>query len=136
MFQLYSKNTEYILRAFSFLSASESKEKFSPKTLCQRAKVSESFTRKGFQQLVREKILEAVSGPNGGYRFIRKPTEISILEIIEAIEGKGFFDGCVMGLKQCSENKPCPIHNFWAKQKKQTIKMFQTKTIKDLIRSI
>jgi DNA-binding IscR family transcriptional regulator len=42
------------------------------------------------------------------------------------------LEKCVLGIKQCSEEKPCPMHSGYRSIKKDLIKLFETKTIQDL----
>ena len=57
------------------------------RALAQFHGVSESYLLKHMQALTRAGICESVSGPTGGYRLAREPGEITLLDVVEAIEG-------------------------------------------------
>lgn len=103
--------------------------------ICRRADVSETSTRKALQILVKENILMAVPGPGGGYKFSRDPDKISLLSLIQAIDGPDVFEKCVMGLPDCGNAKPCPVHNSWKKVKSEMLKELKSKSLGAMMRS-
>jgi len=132
VFKLYSKGCEYAIRALTQVILDGSPERFQIKEVCERAGISESFTRKVFQSLVQGGFLEAHRGPGGGYGLKRPPEEITILEVIRAVEGEDTFDHCVMGLPQCNPKKPCPLHHAWASAKEELLAQLSVRTLRDV----
>ncbi|HEX9856384.1 MAG TPA: Rrf2 family transcriptional regulator [Acidimicrobiia bacterium] len=65
--------------------------------------------------LVGEELLVATHGPNGGYRLARHPSDISLLDIVEAAEGPATFDHCVLRDGPCDWKETCPVHDTWAR---------------------
>ena len=65
--------------------------------------------------LVAEGLLEATHGPHGGYRLARPPSDISLLDIVEAAEGPATFDHCVLRDGPCDWDDTCPVHDTWAR---------------------
>jgi DNA-binding IscR family transcriptional regulator len=55
----------------------------------------------------------------------------SIADVVKAIDGDGIYTDCVMGLKMCSEKKPCPVHFEYKEIKRNLITMLETNTIAD-----
>lgn len=134
MFKLYSKGCEYVLRALVLVERGDGNgaERFLAKDMCEKAGLPEAFTRKVFQTLVQEGLLKAVRGPGGGYILTKSPDEISLLEIIKAVDGIDTFDHCIMGFPQCGGEKPCPAHSVWASAKGQLLEQLQATTLSDL----
>lgn len=132
MFRLYSKGCEYILKALVCLGMSGSKA-YSAKEICRKARIPEAYTRKAFQALVRGGLLKSGTGPGGGYTLADSPENISVLRIIEEVEGKESFNQCIMGLPRCGDNKPCPLHSTWTDSKLKLIDDLKKKTLRDLI---
>ncbi|MDP3920660.1 MAG: Rrf2 family transcriptional regulator, partial [Candidatus Omnitrophota bacterium] len=118
MFHLYSKGCEYTLRALICGLEMTNGQGFRVEDACRVAEVPESFTRKGFQRLAHQGVLKAVRGPGGGYHLQGSASDISILEIVRLVDGKEIYEHCVMGLSQCGDKAPCPIHKIWKKMKK------------------
>ena len=72
-----------------------------------------SYLTKIVQNLTRAGILLTVRGASGGVRLARPPQAISPWEIFAATEPVADFSGCFLGLGQCQEDQPCPLHGQW-----------------------
>lgn len=136
MFQLYSTGCMYALRALVFAGINSEKKPFNAKKVCQQAGIPESFTRKILQGLVKNGFMTAVPGPRGGYLLIKQPSKISVLSVIEAVDGVESYSQCVMKFDECDNKKPCAMHESWGEIKKKLLQEFQSKTVADLIRDI
>ncbi|MPN40774.1 hypothetical protein SDC9_188313 [bioreactor metagenome] len=56
--------------------------------------------------------MESYTGPNGGFEIKSENLHyITMADIVRAIDGNDFFDGCALGLDQCDAKHPCPMHN-------------------------
>lgn len=117
MFCLYSKGCEYAIRALAEISIEKAKGRFLARDICRKAGIPESYARKTFQALVQNGFLKAVSGPGGGYSLVRDPGEMTVLDIVEAVEGKKGFSKCILGLSSCGDRNPCGLHFVWVKLK-------------------
>lgn len=135
MFRLYSKGCEYAIRALMHVAPTNGTKRFQAKTVCEKAGIPEPFTRKVFQSLVSGGFLEAARGPGGGYQLTEDPGRITILEIIKAVDGEGVFDGCIMGLPECNELHPCPLHEIRSVTKHHLLSQLESTSLQDLIES-
>lgn len=133
MFSLYSKACEYTLRALICGLEKTNGKGFRVEDACREAEVPESFTRKGFQRLVHRGILKTVRGPGGGYWLKGNASDISILEIVKLLDGDESYERCVMGLSQCSDKAPCPIHEIWKKMRKKLIGELRQTSLEQMI---
>ncbi len=132
MFKFYSKGCEYVLWALVHIPEDQELGNFSAKDICRKAKVPEASTRKSLQALVRAGIMEAVSGPQGGYKLARLSREIPLLDIIKIVDGENFSNHCVMGFPRCNEKHPCPLHETWKILKGHMIEKMHSATLHDL----
>lgn len=107
---------------------------FLAKDICLKAKVPEYSTRKGLQLLVQHEILNAIPGPGGGYVFKAHPRKISLLTIVEIIDGEEAYQRCVMGLPSCNSTNPCAMHTSWMDLRKRLVKELKNKTLFDLMK--
>jgi Rrf2 family protein len=71
------------------------------------------FLGKILNDLVHTGMLRSARGPTGGYSLACEPAEISLLEIKEAIDGRGDLERCAVGLGPCSDDVPCPLHDTY-----------------------
>ncbi len=106
---------------------------FQAAELCEQAGLPEPFTRKVLQSLVHGGFLKATSGPGGGYALTNPPEDITVLEVMRAVDGSDTMDGCIMGLEQCGSDHPCPLHPFWGDMKAQLLRQLESTTLRDVI---
>lgn len=136
MFRLYSKGCEYAIRAMVHVAPLDGKERFQAKAICEKAGIPEHYTRKVFQALVQAGFLKGNRGPGGGYTLTDDPKNISLLNVIYAVDGVDTFDGCIMGLPECQAEKPCPLHSVWSLAKEDMQGQLESKTLQDLIETV
>ena len=135
MFSLYSKKCEYVLLGLARLGAEGIRGgRFLAKDFCGKTNLPEPFTRKALQALVKAGILQAVQGPGGGYSFAKPIKQISVLDLIYAIEGKKYYSACVMGFAQCHAARPCGLHAVWTQAKGHLVLQLQKETLSSLVR--
>ncbi|HHG75576.1 MAG TPA: Rrf2 family transcriptional regulator [Persephonella sp.] len=94
------------------------------------------FLSKNFQKLVKAGLLESHRGPQGGVRLLKRPSEIRLIDIVKVIDGMEFFNNCILGFEECSDENPCTIHNLWAKKREEIYNMFSCTTLEDAIKNI
>ncbi len=68
----------------------------------------------------------------GGVALVKKPSEISIYDIIALIDGKKIFDDCLLGIPGCSEHTPCPLQRSWGVLREDLRHMLQSETLEEL----
>lgn len=105
MFRLYSKGCEYAIRALSQVARRGGQARFTVKDVCRISGAPELSTRKIFQALVQREVLQATPGPGGGYTFAQPPEQLTMLKLIEAVDGQGTFNRCIMGLSTCGDRR-------------------------------
>jgi len=132
---MFSKSCEYGIRALTIIGQySENEQKIGIKEICKLANTPESFTAKILQQLVKRKLLSSQKGPNGGFYFKRNINEITLFEIIHAIDGDNIFSKCGLGLNSCDAKNPCPLHDKYEGIRSNLLKMCKSSTITELIK--
>lgn len=94
--------------------------------------IPKHFLSKILQLLVKHKLLISMKGPNGGFRLSRPPEEITLIEVVDAIDGLDIFSQCGIGFRECDENDPCPIHPDYIKIRERVFLLFQNKTLENL----
>lgn len=113
---MFSKTCEYAIRAMIFIAQqSRNGEKAGIKLVVKGINCPEHFIAKILQELVRKGLLLSVKGPNGGFYMEKPQLEFSLADVIRAVDGDKIFSGCGLGLAECSEIEPCPIHKEFKK---------------------
>lgn len=109
---MFSKTCEYALRALIYIAQqSKNDSRVGIKDIAKSINSPEHFIAKILQDLSRKGFVQSVKGPNGGFYMDHKNLEIPIAEIVREIDGDKLFTGCGLGLEECSEAHPCPLHN-------------------------
>jgi len=125
---MFSKTCGYGLRACVFIAMeSRDEHKLGIQEIAREIESPMYFTGKILQTLVKAKIIGSVKGPNGGF-FMREGAEpIPVIRILEVLGCDSFFHQCALGLKNCSDKHPCPLHTEF-KHFREDLKDLLTRT--------
>lgn len=100
----YSKATNYALHTMVYLANLSAEKSVGVKELASKQNVSPTYLSKVLTMLVKADFVESITGVNGGYKLAKPATNISFLNVIQAIEGKMAFFHC--DPKNHAESKP------------------------------
>ncbi|HDO28205.1 MAG TPA: Rrf2 family transcriptional regulator [Bacteroidetes bacterium] len=130
---IFSRSTEYAIRAMVYLAVNSSPNRhFGVKKIAEEMGFPEHYLGKVLQLLARKNIISSVKGPNGGFCVDNEVMNISLLKIIDTMDGLEFFHTCGLGLHECNDEKPCPIHKDYQIFRGDLYKMLSEKTIRDM----
>lgn len=131
---MLSNTCKYGIRAVIYLAQhSTSANKIGIKKISEDLDIPTPFLGKILQMLAKHKMLSSTKGPHGGFSLGKNADKITMLDVIEIIDGLDYFHSCIVGLKICNGDeelkKLCPIHersgpirdNLFELYKKQTI---------------
>ena len=110
---IYSRSAEYAVRAVTHLAGLAPLEFAMAKTIAKETGVPAHFLAKLLQDLARDGFLKSSKGPGGGFRLAQAAEEISLLRIVEAVDGAGRYDRCPAGLERCDDKALCGMHDAW-----------------------
>ncbi len=132
---LLSKSAEYAIRASIFIVArSQTGHKTGLKEVASAIGSPVFFTAKILQGLTRQKLISSIKGPNGGFYVDPDSRDITLLDLVQAVDGTDLFTECGLGMKQCSDANPCPIHDQYKPIREQITSMMERTTIQHLAR--
>lgn len=131
---IYSKTCEYAIRALSTIQSPKDKQGVSIGEVSRRSKVPQAYVAKIFQALAKSGILVSRRGPGGGFTLKIKPKELTVLRVMQALDdpAQSPFVRCVMGLQECNDRNPCPLHPIWSVAKEKMITCVSTCTVSEL----
>jgi len=131
---MFSKACEYGIRATVFIAKQSQESKRSNlKNIAKGINSPEPFTAKILQQLTRNKIISSVTGPNGGFDIdVLKMPKIKLSQIVFAIDGDSVYRSCGLGLSECSEKEPCPVHDKFKVIRNELRVMLETTSVNEL----
>lgn len=129
---LLSRSCEYGLRASLFLVSHQSGAFISIREMSEKLDISFHFLTKTLQELTGAGLMESHKGPKGGVRLKKPGSEITLFEVVLAIDGETVFTECVLGLPGCGTEKPCPLHDIWGDTRDHIQGMLQNTTLAEL----
>ena len=110
-----SKRTDLAIRAIGYLCSQESDVLASGTEIAAAINTSTNFLPQVMTPLVRQYWVESTPGRSGGYRLVVRPNEISLLAVIEALEGPTADGRCVLRGAPCPVQEPCAMHEPWTR---------------------
>jgi len=131
---MLSKACEYAIKAVVHIAhKSQNDERVGLKAIAAAIDSPEAFTGKIMQQLSRSGIVQSIKGPSGGFWMNEDSRKrVNIRDIVEVIDGDKLYVNCCLGLKQCDDDHPCPVHNQYTKIRRAVIKMHTSTRVEGL----
>ena len=122
---LLSNRCQYALRAALHLSAAPAGRYVPVREIAAAIDLPQPFLSKIAQSLVQAGLLSARRGPDGGLALARPAAAISLRDIVVATDGPELFRACALGLPNCNDERPCPLHGAWVTERVRLNAMFQ-----------
>jgi Rrf2 family protein len=129
---LITRETDYAVRTVLYL-ARDRDEVASVTEIANAMHIPKSFLAKILQRLVRSGVAESVRGPQGGFRLARRPDEISLLDIMESVQGGAGINVCAVGNRRCRMSAICPVHPVWVEMRRSVEKRLKKQTVAKLL---
>ena len=131
---MFSKACEYGIRATIYIVCKTAEGKaVSLKEIAEHIDSPSAFTSKILQKLTKHKIVKSTRGTGGGFHFPDfGERKIYLDEIVTAIDGDAIYRGCGLGLKECNEKHPCPLHDKFKSVRNELRTLLESTSIEDL----
>jgi len=124
---MFSKACEYAIRAVLFISQkSKDGSKVGIREIAKGIDSPEHFIAKILQDLSRKGLVQSQKGPAGGFYLDKESMSHTLADVVRVMDGDSIFSGCALGLKQCSESKPCPLHHSFTKIRQDLFHMLES----------
>lgn len=108
---MLSSSSKYAVNAVLYLAVhSSDKNKIRAKEIAEAIKLPSPFLSKLLQSLSRENIISSSKGPTGGFYLTDEASKRPLIDVVNIIDGTQRLEECVLGLKKCSSEQPCPVH--------------------------
>ena len=125
-----TKATAYALHALMYMARHITQLPVTTNTIAKGEGIPPGYLAKIFQRLTKARLVKGMKGRNRGHVFVRPPEEISLLEIIEAIEGKSLFDDCPLKHCECGGTpENCHIFTQWIRATRKIRDLFEETTL-------
>lgn len=129
------RNTDYALRLMVGLARRGKDTSVATRTLAEEQEVPHQLASKLMQQLHGAQLVESVMGAKGGFRLGRAPAAISLLEVVEVIQGRLSLNRCLIENACCPREAGCPVRARMSELQGQMDAYLGSVTLADLLRT-
>lgn len=123
-----TRRTDYGVRALINLAQNYPKGQAAP-AISKDMEIPVGFLRQVLQELGRAGLVSSQPGRSGGYALTKDPQQITLHEVIEALEGRNEDPACALDGGPCHWEKACAIHWVWMAAKEAFAKTLQSATL-------
>ncbi len=128
-----TRQADYAVRAVLYLARLENTERAATSTVAQKQRIPPSFLAKIISQLSIAGLLHTSRGARGGVTLAREPKDITLLEVIEAIDGPIALNECVNEDKNCAFDGDCPLRPVWCEAQKELVARLKNTNFQQLL---
>ncbi len=128
-----TKKTDYALMAINYMSFRKGPFVANTRNIAEIYNIPKELLAKILQKLAKEGLVESQNGPKGGYSLVKEPEDISLGEIIRAIEGPIQIVRCVEGDTTCSQTEQCTIQSPLRKIEREIVSYLDGITIDKIV---
>lgn len=130
---MLSKTSTQVVNAVVILAKLPKEEWMGAASIAKQINAPANYLGKMLQAMCHRGILESQKGKGGGFRLKGDYKKITLYSIVEPIDKLTVWEGCVLGLKKCSDKSPCSIHSKWKEVRAKYLKFLKATTIASMI---
>ena len=120
-----TRQADYAIRAVRYLAKQGPNQRSATSTVAQEMKIPPSFLAKIISQLSIAGLLHTSRGARGGVTLARDAKEISLLDVVEAIDGPILLNECVGDPADCEFSDDCLVHPIWVEAQETLVKQLR-----------
>jgi len=131
-----SKKSEYALMAVKYIALQQEKNCVTAREIAENYNLPYELVSKVLQRLTRYNVVNSVQGAKGGYKLSKIPADISLIEIITAVEPNYQITNCMKensSTKDCEHFNCCMIRNPLIKIQNEIDKLFKNMSVTEII---
>jgi Rrf2 family protein len=129
-----SKTLDYAVRSLSFIGSKGEGRVCYMKEISEKENIPLSYLAKVMRVLVRDGIVRSIVGPDGGYVLTRKPDEITLMEIYEAVMGRLKIIDCLDEGFKCYLEKNCSQILLWHRLQNSIADVLKNTKLSEIIK--
>ncbi|NPV56001.1 MAG: Rrf2 family transcriptional regulator [Anaerolineae bacterium] len=126
-----TRQADYALRAMLYLSNMDGNQRAATSQIAEDRGIPPSFLAKIISQLSIAGLIHTSRGARGGVTLARPAAEISILEVVEAIDGPIALNECTLNPSGCPFGDDCPIHSIWCDARADLVERLRNTSFAD-----
>ena len=131
MFQV-TRRADYAIRMMIELGQLDPGDCLSARNLSRKTAVPKAFLHKITTELAKAELVRTFAGAQGGLALAKPPREISLLQVIEAVEGAFCLNSCLIRPRECPRDVICPGHGIWGRLQNTLVEELKAITLAEL----
>jgi len=131
---MITRKTDYAIRCVLHIAES-GKKTVMIHEIAEKARIPRSFLAKILQRLAKAGIVTSLRGVKGGFKLAKKASDISLLDVVEVMEGTVAMNMCAVDKKACSLSGSCCVHPVWVEIRKEVEARLKKMTFAKLLTS-
>jgi len=131
---MFSRSAGYAVQALTYLAAQPSGKLTGAREIADALQIPMPFLWKILRNLSRKRLVRSFKGVRGGYELARAAEKITVSEILAASPDAKHTQTCVLGLDQCDDQNPCPLHSSWTGVRSQINELMKKTSLADMAR--
>ena len=128
-----TNQADYALRAMLYLARLGFGKKAPSNVIAEEMNMSRIFLSRINTQLVNARLITTWRGARGGIALTRPASEITVYDVLTAVDGPIRLVGCLEDPNCCQFSGTCPLHKFWIRTEEVLISQLKSTTLQDLI---
>ena len=133
---LYSRPCEYAIRTMAYLARLGPDKRVQAQEIAAAESIPAPILAKVLQQLARSDLVNSFKGPGGGFSLNRPPSSINLYEIFRLVDGVEDLDRCAVGLAECNDFAPCPLHDTWKSVRVHLLQYLKKTTLEEMASAV
>lgn len=133
---LHSAGCEYAIRACAHMASHPNMPSVKIRQIAVAESIPGPFLSVVLPRLVAAGILTSTRGPAGGYALARPAMDITLHDIVVAVDGVDGLEGCAVGLGLCSDRVPCPLHDDWKPVRERVRRYLRQTTVQAMAEAL
>lgn len=130
-----TRQADYALRAMLYLTNLEPNQRAATSQIAEEQHIPPSFLAKIISQLSIAGLIHTSRGARGGVSLARAPEEISILEVVEAIDGPLSLNECTQNPSACPFGDTCPLHSLWCETQAELVQRLRNTSFAQFVQT-
>jgi Rrf2 family protein len=128
-----TRQADYALRAMLYLAQLEPNQRAATSQIAAEQHIPPSFLAKIISQLSIAGLIHTSRGARGGVSLAHQPEEISVLEVVEAIDGPISLNECTEHPSACPFGEDCPLRPLWCDTQSELVKRLKKTSFAEFI---
>lgn len=127
-----TRKAEYAIRTMLDIAVNADEQPLMSKEIAARQDIPPNFLIQIIPELRAAGLIHTVRGSGGGVYLAKKPSEVTLRSIVEAIEGPIALNQCLIGETGCARKTACPVHEVWVLAQQQMLAVLEATTLASL----